>query len=90
MSAEAFEEPLELPAVLSDDQLLSALAGGYHLFTNDELTKMLQAWRDECRDAQDPSRTWLGASKLAAMRAGVSTALSQLGMDRIKIERRPS
>lgn len=91
MSAEAFEPPtVELQAVLSDDQLITALAGGLHLFTTDELTKMLQAWRDECRDAQDPSRTWLAASKLAAMRAGISTALSRYGMDRITIERRPT
>ena len=84
--------PIDMRLVLGDDQLICALAAGRSMFTDDELTAMLQAWRDEVREAtaDQVDRPWLAQSRLAAMRLGVSNALSRLGMDRIKPRERPT
>lgn len=66
--------PVDLVAVLADDQLLSALAAGRPVAPG-KVSTLLAAWRDDCRRATDDPRTWRPESVLATMRAGVANYL---------------
>jgi hypothetical protein len=77
----ADDEVLDLRAVVGDDSLIEALSANLPGPDDNALAVMLAAWRDDCRDAADPTRARVAASKQASMRAGVRAYLLRMGLD---------